>query len=330
MRAVIYREYGGPEVLRVEDVETPTPGPGDLVIRVAATTVSTAGMAMRKGDPLFARVVSGLRKPKRATIPGSELAGEIAALGADVTDFSAGERVVASTGASLGANAELARVAADGAVARIPGGASYEDAVTICEGGLTALPFLRDAGRIQAGERVLVNGASGAVGTVAMQLAKHFGGHVTGVCGETSMELVESLGADEVIDYRAADFTANGKTYDIVFDVAGKSSFSRCRRSLNRGGRYLRTVPSLAITAQSLVTRWAGSRRATIMFTGLRKPADKAKDLEFLMELLGTRRLRAVVGRQYHLEESVQAHRFVEGDGKQGSVVLKVGTSHEL
>jgi NADPH:quinone reductase-like Zn-dependent oxidoreductase len=241
-----------------------------------------------------------------------------------VTGFSVGDRVVASTGAGLGANAELARVPADGAIGRIPESASDEDAVTICEGGLTALPFLRDAGRIAPGERVLINGASGAVGTAAVQLAKHFGAHVTGVCGPAGVELVESIGADEVIDYRTTDFTTAGHAYDIVFDVAGKSSFSRCRHSLNRGGRYLRTVPSLAIAAQSLVTRWAGSRRATIMFTGLRKPADKARDLAFLMDLLETGRMRAVVGRRFRLEDSVAAHRFVEGDGKQGSVVLTV------
>ena len=322
MKAIVYREYGGPEVLHVEALEAPSPGPGELVIRVTATTVSTAEMAMRSGRPFFARFVSGLRKPKHATIPGSELAGEVAAIGPDVTGFSVGDRVVASTGAGLGANAELTRVPADGAVARIPDGVSYEDAVTICEGGLTALPFLRDAGRIAPGERVLVNGASGAVGTAAAQLAKHLGAHVTGVCGPASVELVASLGADEVIDYRSTDFTTNGQTYDIVFDVAGKSSFSRCRRSLNRGGRYLRTVPSLAILAQMLVTSRAGSRRATIMFTGLRKSADKAKDLAFLMDLLGTGRMRAVIGRRFRLEESVAAHQFVEGDGKQGSVVL--------
>ena len=329
MKAVVYREYGGPEVLRVEDVETPAPGPDELLIRVAATTVSTAEMAMRSGRPFFARVVSGLRKPKRATIPGSELAGEVAAVGANVTAFTVGDRVVASTGAGLGANAELSRVAADGAVVRIPDGASYEDTVAVCAGGLTALPFLRDAGRIAPGERVLINGASGAVGTAAVQLAKHLGAHVTGVSGAVSAGLVASLGADEVIDYAQTDFTTTGQRYDIVFDVAGKSSFSRCRASLTPGGRYLRTVPSLAILAQMPVTSHVGSRRAIVMFTGLRKPADKARDLAFLMGLLDSGRIRAVIGRRFRLEESVEAHQFVEGDGKQGSVVLTVGTARQ-
>lgn len=324
MRAVVYREYGGPDVLRVEEVEQPVPAAGQLLVAVRATTVSTAEMAMRKGQPFFARFVSGLRRPRKPTTPGSELAGEVSAVGADVSAFEVGDRVVASTGAGLGASAEYALLDAAGAVVRIPDAISFDEAVTACEGGLTALPFLRDAGRVQAGDRVLVNGASGGVGSAAVQIARHLGAHVTGVCGTESVELVRSLGADAVIDYRQTDFTAMGQTYDVVFDVASRSSFGRCRPILNPGGRYLRTVPSLAILGQMLWTRWFGSRRATLMLTGLRKPAAKAKDLAFLMELLAGERLRPVIRRRFRLDESVAAHRFVESGAKQGSVVLSV------
>lgn len=324
MRAVRFQRYGGPEVLQIEDVATPAPGDRQVLVRVHATTVSTAEMAMRKGEPFFARFVSGLRKPRKPTTPGSELAGEVTAVGPGVSRWAAGDRVVGSTGASLGANAEYALLAEDGAVARIPDGASYEDAVVACEGGLTALPFLRDAGRIKADERVLINGASGGVGSAAVQLAKHFGAHVTGVCSAGSIDLVRSLGADAVIDYRTTDFTTTGETYDIVFDVVGNSSFGRCRDSLNPGGRYLRTVPSLGVLARMVWTSRIGSRRAVLMLTGLRKPAAKAKDLAFLMELLKADAMRPVVGRRFKLDESVDAHRFVESGAKQGSVVLNV------
>lgn len=327
MRAVVYREYGGPEVLGLEDLEAPVPAANQVLVRVRATTVSTAEMAMRSGKPFFARFVSGLRRPRKPTTPGSELAGEVVSVGAEVTRLRAGDRVVASTGAALGANAELVVLDELGALAAIPAGATYDDAVSICEGGLTALPFLRDAGRIQKNDRVLVNGASGGVGAAAVQLARHFGAHVTAVCGSASHELVRSLGADAVIDYRATDFTAGPETYDIVFDVVGRSSFGRCRPILRKGGRYLRTVPSTSLMGEVLWTRWFGSRRAILMLTGLRKPAEKAQDLGVLMELMAQGHLRPVISRRFGLEEAVSAHRFVESGAKQGSVVLTIQPS---
>ena len=322
MKAIVYREYGGPDVLHIEEVDTPVPSPSQVRVRVHATTVSTAETAMRKGDPLFARVPTGLRRPRRATIPGSELAGVVDVIGAEVTRFAPGDRVVASTGAALGASAEAVCVEQDGAIAPIPDAVSFEDAVAVCEGGLTALPFLRDGGRVAAGMTVLVNGASGAVGSAAVQLAKHEGARVTGVAGAPNAELVRSLGADAFIDYAVEDFTASDDRYDIVFDVVGKSSFSRCRRVLRPGGAYLRTVPSIPIIAQMLATSRLTSRRAVLMLTGLRKPAAKAKDLHVLMDLAARGELRAVVSRTFALAESVDAHRFVERGPKQGSVVM--------
>lgn len=324
MRAIVYRRYGGPDVVRLEEVPTPAPTGEEVLVRVHATTVSTAEMAMRRGKPFFARFVSGLRRPRKPTTPGSEMAGEVTAIGPSVSRFAIGDRVVGSTGARLGANAEYVVLDQRDALARIPDGASFEDAVVVCEGGLTALPFLRDAGRIKAGERVLINGASGGVGSAAVQIAKHLGTHVTGVCSAGSADLVRSLGADAVIDYRTTDVTTTGDTYDIIFDVVGNSSFGRCRDSLNPGGRYLRTVPSLGVIARMVWTSRIGSKRAVLMLTGLRKAADKANDLAFLMNLLHSGVVRPVVGRRFALAQSVDAHRFVEDGAKQGSVVLNV------
>jgi NADPH:quinone reductase-like Zn-dependent oxidoreductase len=322
MKAIVYQRYGSPDVVRLEEIDDPAPRDNEVLIRVHATTVSTAGMAARKGDPFIARLFTGLRRPKK--IPGSELAGEVEAAGKDVQLFSEGDQVVAATGAGAGAHAEYICVAEDGALARKPADATLEEAVAVCEGGLTALPFLRDKGRIQSGQSVLINGASGAVGTAAVQLAKHFGAEVTGVCSTRHLDLVRSLGADEVIDYTTVDFTQTDKTYDIIFDAVGKSSFLRCRGSLNEGGVYLTTVPSLAILPQMLWTSRIGSKRAAIAFTGLRPPREMAKDLDFLGELMGAGGIRPVIDRRYPLEQTAEAHRYVETGHKQGSVVITV------
>lgn len=320
MKAIVYQKYGSPDVVRVEEVPEPTPKDNEVLIRVRATTVSTAEMAGRKGDPFIARLFTGLRRPKK--IPGSELAGDVESTGKEVQRFTEGDQIVAATGADLGAHAEYVCVAEDGALARKPADATYEEAVAVCEAGLTALPFLRDKGRIQSGQSVLINGASGAVGTGAVQLAKHFGAEVTGVCSTKHLDLVRSLGADEVIDYTTLDFTGTGKTYDIIFDAVGKSSFSRCRRSLKKHGVYLTTVPSLAIFPQMLWTSKIGSRRAAIALTGLRPPREKVKDLVLFGELMGTGDIRPVIDRSYRLEQTAEAHRYVETGHKQGSVVI--------
>jgi NADPH:quinone reductase-like Zn-dependent oxidoreductase len=321
MKAVTYNRYGPPDVLELRDVETPTPKENEVLVRIRAAAVTTAEMALRKGEPIFARLVTGLRAPKES-IPGSELAGEVVSVGPAVSAYRAGDEVVAATGASLGACAEYICIAEDGAITRKPGGATFEEAVAVCEGGLTALPFLRDLGHIEAGQRVLVNGASGAVGAAAVQLARHFGAEVTGVCGTTHVELVRSLGADHVIDYTIEDFTENGVRYDIVFDVAGKSSYRRARSSVRRGGAYLTTVISPAILFQMAATTRFTSTRAAITFTGLRKPAAKAQDLEFLWGLVRDGRFRPVVDRSYPLDDVVEAHRYVESGSKHGSVLV--------
>jgi NADPH:quinone reductase-like Zn-dependent oxidoreductase len=279
-------------------------------------------MALRKGRPLFARLVTGWRRPKDA-VPGSELAGEVVAVGDGVTDIRVGERIVAATGTGFGAHAEYASVPAE-ALASIPPVISDDDAVAICEGGLVALPFLRDTAALRPGQRVLINGAAGAVGSAAVQLSKHLGAEVTAVCSGRHADLVRSLGADRVIDYTLEDFSRSSERYDVVFDAVGKSSFGRAGAVLKDRGIYMTTVIGVRIVPQMLWTSRFGRKRAAITFTGLRKPADKGKDLRYLMELTAAGAIRAVIDRRYALEDSVEAHRYVESGHKQGAVVLTV------
>lgn len=321
MSAVVYRRYGGPDVLGLETVPTPTPRAGEVLVRVRAVTVTAADAALRAGVPFAARLAAGLRRP-RLPILGSEVTGEIAAIGPDVVGWRVGDRVAGASGASMGGYAEYIRLASAG-LAHVPAPLDLADVLAATEGGLTALPFLRDHAKVRQGQRVLVNGASGSVGTAAVQLAKLLGAHVTGVCSTANVDLVRSLGADEVIDYTTADFTAARDVYDVVLDAVGTSSFRRCRRALTRDGVYLTTVPSMAILVQMLWTRLA-RKRAGIAFTGLRKAPAKAKDLAFLVGLLGTGELRAVIDGRYTLGDLVAAHSRVDTGRKRGAVVVAV------
>jgi NADPH:quinone reductase-like Zn-dependent oxidoreductase len=322
MKAVVQYRYGPPEVLSMADIATPQAGPGEILVRVRATTVSSAQMALRKGRPLFARLMTGLRRP-HDPVPGSELAGEVAAIGDSMAKVSVGDVVVGATGSGFGAHAEYVRVPEE-AVAPIPSPLDAEAAVAICEGGLTALPFLRDTADLRPGQRVLVNGAAGSVGSAAVQIAKHIGADVTGVCSERSAELVRSLGADRVIDYAAEDFTRSDEAWDVVFDAVGKSSFGSASRVLSEGGIYMTTVIGARIMPQMLWTSRFGSKRAAITFTGLRTPADKGADMRLLMELAVAGSIRPVIDRRFPLDQSVEAHHYVEHGHKQGAVVLTV------
>jgi NADPH:quinone reductase-like Zn-dependent oxidoreductase len=323
MKAVVNREYGGPDVLRLEEVETPRPGRGEVLVRVRASTVSTAQMALRRGRPFFARLLTGLQRPKEV-IGGSEIAGEVAAVGEGVTHFREGEAVMGATGAGFGAHAEYVCIPEDGALARQPAEVAHGDAVAVCEGSLTALPFLRDVAQLKPGEQILINGAAGGVGTAAVQLAKHLGADVTAVCSARHADLVSSLGADRVIDYATEDFTRSGARYDVVFDAAGKSSFGKAGRVLRDGGVYMTTVIGLRILPQMLWTSRFGRKRAAITFTGLRKPAEKAADLQYIAGLVEAGKVRPVVDRKFPLESAAEAHRYVESGKKQGIVVLTV------
>ncbi|MGR2753912.1 NAD(P)-dependent alcohol dehydrogenase [Agromyces arachidis] len=323
MRIAAYHRYGAPEVVGVEERERPEPGPGEVRVRVHAASVGAADAAGRSGSPWFARLAFGLRRPRNAVL-GSDFAGVVEAVGAGVTGLRVGDRVFGATGADGGAHAESIVVREDAAVVPLPAGVSVETAVALCDGAMTALPFLRDAGRVGRGSRVLVNGASGAVGSAAVQLAMHLGAEVTAVCGPAHVDAVARLGAARVVDYTRVDPMrpgADGAPYDVVFDAVGKSTFGRARRVLAPGGRYLTTVPTWAIMLQQLTSR-LGGRRAIILFTGLRSAAAKRPDLEALAALASSGVLDPLIDRVLPLDSVAEAHRIVDTGHKAGSVVL--------
>ena len=324
MKAVVFTEFGPPDVLQFKEVEKPTPRDNEVLIRVYATTV-TSGDYTTRNSPASVRIMAllagvniGLMRPKN-TILGVELAGEIESVGKDVKLFKEGDQVFADTGSSYGANAEYVCMPEDGALAIKPANMTYEEAAAVPRGAKTALFFLRDKGNIQSGQKVLIYGASGSVGTFAVQLAKYYGAEVTGVCSTTNLEMVRSLGADKVIDYTKEDFTKNGQTYDIIFDTVGKSSVSRGKSSLKQNGIYLAGAGGPSVMVQMLWTSMVGSKKVIFGVAPERK-----EDLIFLKELIEAGKLKPVIDRTYPLEQTAEAHRYADKGHKKGNVVITV------
>jgi len=326
MKAIVFTKYGPPDVLQLKEVAKPIPKDNEVLIRINATAVTAEDYAFRKGDPFAARlaVTGGLIRPKK-TILGQMLAGEIEAVGKDVKRFKEGDQVFGHAGMGLGTYAEYVCLHEEEALASKPANTTYEEAAAVVGGVLTALPFLRDTGKIQRGQKVLIYGASGSVGISAVQLARYFGAEVTGVCSTANLEFVKSMGADKVIDYTREDFNRSGQTYDIIFDTVGKSSFLRCKSSLKPRGIYLTTVPTPAIMLQMLWTSKFGSKKAMIVFTGLRPLSEKIKDLVLLKELIEAGKVKPAIDRCYPLEQIAEAHSYVEKGHKKGNVVITVG-----
>ena len=315
MKAIVYTKFGPPEVLQLQEVEKPTPKKNEVLIKIHATTVVKEDPDMR-ASPGF----NGFLKP-RHPILGQELAGEVEAIGRDVTRFKRGDQVFGFD--MFGAYAEYKCMPEDKALAIKPINMSYEEAVSVPNGALTALPFLRDKGEIKTGQSVLIYGASGSVGTAAVQLAKYYGTKVTGVCSTSNLELVKSLGADQVIDYTKEDFAENGQTYDIIYDTVGKISFAKCKDSLTDEGIYLTTVPTPGIMFRTLWPAKSG-KRVKFLAAGLRPAHKKIIDLAFLTELIEAGKIKAVIDRTYPLEEMAEAHRYVEKGHKKGNIVIVV------
>jgi len=319
MKAIVYTKFGSPDVLKLKEVTKPTPKDNEVLIRIVATTVAVEDPGIRARPGL-----NGFLKPKKSIL-GFYLAGKVEAVGKDVKRFKKGDQVYGNTGLGLlGTYAEYICMPEDGALAMKPASITYEEAAALPNGALTALPFLRDKGNIKSGQKILINGASGAVGTIAVQLAKYFGADVTGVCSTTNLEMVKSLGADKVIDYTKEDFTKNGQTYDIIFDTVGNNPFSRCKGSLTENGIYLTTVPSPATMLQMLWTSRTGGKKVGIAATGLRPSTEKTKELIFLNGLIETGKIKAVIDRSYPLEQIAEAHKYVEAGHKKGNVVINV------
>jgi NADPH:quinone reductase-like Zn-dependent oxidoreductase len=324
MKAIVQTRYGLPGVLQLKVLGKPAPKDNEVLIRVNATTATAADGSMRKGSPFIGRFYTGLTKPKRA-IPGVEFAGEIESVGKDVKLFKEGDLVFGETTA-LGCYAGYVCVPEAGVLTTKPDNITCEEAAPVCGGALTALNFLR-RGNIRSGQTVLIYGASGSIGTYAAQLARYFGAEVTGVCSTTNVEMVKSLGAHKVIDYTQEDFTKSGRTYNIIFDTVGKSSFSRCKGLLTRNGVYLSTVLDLPLFFQMLWTSMTGGKNAKFSATGMLPVRERLILLKELKEIFKAGQIKSVIDKRYPLEQMAEAHHYVEQGHKKGNVVITVSAA---
>ena len=330
MKAVVFTEYGSPDVLQLKEVAKPTPKDNEVLVRVHATSVSFGDTLVREfnkvtpgkfsmPEPLWlpVRMMFGFNKPK-INILGSEFAGEVAAVGKAVMSFQVGDPVFGFRGMNMGANAEYVCIAENGLIAFKPANMTFEEAATVPYGALTALNILKKVD-IQRGQKVLINGASGGIGSYAVQFAKHYGAEVTGVCGTPRMAMVKALGADQVIDYTKADFTQNGETYDVILDVIRKTSFSRCKGVLKENGRYLLASFKMRQLFEMLWTSMIGSKKVICALSG-----ESQKDLDLIKELVEAGAIKTVVDRCFPLEQTAEAHRYIESGHKTGNVVIVV------
>ena len=320
MKAIVYERYGPPEVLQLKEVEKPTPKDNEVLIKTHATTVTSGDWRVRSlnvpvGFALIMRLVFEVSKPKQPIL-GTELAGVVESVGKDVRKFKVGDPVFAFSDAAMGCHAEYKCMPEDGAMALKPANLTYDEAAALSFGGTTALNFFR-RGKLQSAERVLVNGASGGVGTAAVQLAKHFGADVTGVCSTANMELVRSLGASHVIDYTKEDFTQNGETYDVIVDTAGTAPFCRSKGSLKERGRLLMVLAGLP---DILWIPWVSMTSSKKVIAG--PASSRAEDLRFLAGLAEAGKFKPVIDRRYPFEQIAEAHSYVDTGRKKGNVVI--------
>lgn len=323
MKAVVCTAYGGPEVLEVREMPTPQPQDNEILVKVRAACLSTASAMMRSGTPRYARIFLGLRRPKKP-IPGTGFAGVVTGLGKNVTGFEVGDAVFGETTVNFGTNAEYVAVPADGAVLPMPDFLSFEEAAVMCDGPVTSFNFLKNLADVQQGQKVLINGASGSLGVAAVQIAKYMGAEVTGVCSTKNIELVKSIGADHVIDYKKEDFTQSEQQYDVIYDTVGKSCFAKAQKVLTKTGVFMSPVLSFKILLPMLTNKLRNGKRAKFDATGL-KPIDTIKKMMgALQEIMKDGKYNHVIERRYAMEQVVDAHRYIDSGRKRGCIVMSI------
>lgn len=322
MKAIEAMKYGLPEVFKLNKLIRPVPKANEVLVRVYATTVTAADIMMRKGKPLIGRLYLGITKPKK-TILGFDFAGEVVEVGNEVTLFKTGDKVFGGT-TTLGCYAEYVCVNSDDVLTTMPKNTSYEEAAPLSGSAITVWNFLKCKANIQAKQKVLINGASGGLGTYAIQIAKHFGAEVTGVCSAVNLEMVKMAGADYVIDYTKENFATKGGQYDIIFDTVGKSSFKQCKESLTKNGVYLSAVFSPQLLMYSILTALSGSKKAMLSATGLLPVKQRLNYLMELKGLMNAGKIKTIIDRRYPLPEMAEAHKYVEKGHKKGSVIITV------
>lgn len=321
MNAIVAIGYGSPDVLKFKEVDKPEPKANEVLVKVKTASATKADAMMRTGKPYFARLIIGLSKPKKG-IPGTGFAGIVEAVGADVKNFKVGDRIFGETAFGFRANAEYLVVPENGIVMPMPENMDFSDAATYADGHLTSYNFLKEIANVQAGQKVLINGASGSLGTAAVQIAKYLGAHVTGVSSHRNTGLVRSLGADEVIDYQQKDFTKGNEQYDLVYDTIGKSSFKAVKCILKPNGLYLSPVLQFPLLLDMMITSIKGSKRAKFEATGANKPAKLKAMLAEVIAIFKAGKLKTVIDRQYPLEKVAEAHRYIDSGRKKGNVVI--------
>ncbi len=325
MKAIVITKYGGPEVLQLQEVEKPTPKPNEVLVKIKSACISTASAMMRTGKPCIAQLFIGIGKPKKP-IPGTGFAGVIESIGREVSDFKIGDAVFGETLFGFSTNAEYVCVPADGVILKKPSNISFEEATAVADGALTSINFLTEVEKVKPGQKVLINGASGSLGTAAVQIAKILGAEVTGVCSTKNVELVKSLGVDYVIDYNILDFTLMDKKYDVIYDTVGKSSFKACKAVLTKEGAYISPVLQGPLLLSVIATSIAGSKRAKFSATGSLSNKKLKELLNTLMPHLQSGRLKIIVDKTYTLEQVPDAHRYIDTGRKRGSVVLSIAS----
>jgi len=328
MKASVSIMYGTPEVFKIENVTKPVPKHNEVLVRVYAATVTGSDIMMRIGKPYVGRLYLGLFKPK-TTILGFDFAGEIVERGKGVTSFKVGDKVFGGTTA-LGCYAEYTCVNVDDVITTIPENINYQSAAPVSGSAITVMNFLKGLAKIKAGDKLLINGASGSLGTYAVQIAKYFGAEVTGVCSSTNMKMVKELGADFVIDYTSEDFTKNGKQYDIIFDTVGKITFSSCKNSLTEKGIYLSSVISIALLFQMMKTSLFGKKKVKFSSTGMLRAKERLNYFLELKEMLKAEKIKTVIDTSYPLSQMCDAHKYVEKGHKKGNVLIEIYQHDQL